>query len=78
MSDYQSLPQAAKPQQKQKQQNLKDPFYTLKQKMQVEVASLQAAFDTWKDFLANTNTATNPVTYVCYSLSSKHICCFSP
>lgn len=54
---YQPLGQTEK---KKKPKNLQDPFYALKQKMQVDVAGLSAAFESWKDLLANTNTATSP------------------
>lgn len=38
----------------------KDPFYVVKDKVQVLVKQLKLDYDKWKDLLENTNTSTNP------------------
>jgi len=61
MATYTALPANEKKARNSPQKKVQDPFYALKKKMQMEVASLQSAFETWKDLLANTNTTTNKV-----------------
>ena len=49
---------------KTKPARARDPFYVVRDKVQLLVASVKKDFEKWKDLLENTNTATNEVAIV--------------